>query len=294
MDWSSIPEFSSKTVQKIQDLIEDYKKDPRLNSLFVNPILKEDVFDILDNFCTVVYFPLKNEENDGFNISLPVDYTENKRENFVFINTEKHLDKQVFAAGHELGHLWKVADYIWDNSEDEPLHRTAENEEAAMNRFAAELLMPKAVFRHIAQEQFSNYLDANKGVKWTDAIRVITNLMNEFCVPIQAVIRRLYEVRYAKEEVCRELWMGPDHIPTEKYQELLKQTLKVYIEQGGYTRLTNRTRKKWIKGFPEMLEELKGNELFPEQKRDFLKKEFSIEQNIPEGAPEISLSLGDD
>ena len=293
MDWSSIPDFSDKSIQKMQNLIEKYNKDSRLSSLFVNPILKEDVFDILDQFCTVIYFPLKNEENDGFNISLPVSYNDNQRENFVFINTEKHLDKQVFTAGHELGHLWKVADCIWDNSEDEPLPRTAENEEAAMNRFAAELLMPKDVFRRIAEEQFSNYLDNNKGVKWTDAVRVIANLMNEFCVPRQAVIRRLYEVQYAKEEVCCELWMGPDHIQTEKYQELLKQMLKVYIEQGGYTRLANRTRKKWIKGFPELLEKLKDSDCFPTEKIEFLKKEFSIEENIPEDTPEISLNLGD-
>ena len=294
MYWSSIPEFSNKTIQKMQDLIAKHKKDSRLNSLFVNPILKEDVFDILDQFCTVIYFPLENEENDGFNISLPVSYNKSQRENFVFINTEKHLDKQVFAAGHELGHIWKVADCIWDNSEDEPLPRTAENEEAAMNRFAAELLMPKGVFRRIAEEQFSNYLHSQKGVKWTDAVRVIANLMNEFCVPKQAVIRRLYEVRYAKEEVCSELWMGPAHIPTEEYQEMLKQTLRVYIEQGGYTRLTNRTKKKWIKGFPELLEKLKDSDSYSKEKVDFLKDEFDLKQDIPEGTPEISINLGND
>lgn len=294
MDWSSIPEFSMKTVQKMQDLIADYKKKPCLSSLFVNPILKEDVFDILDQFCTVIYFPLENEENDGFNISLPVSYNENQRENFVFINTEKHLDKQVFTAGHELGHLWKVADYIWDNPEDEPLIRIAENEEAAMNRFAAELLMPAEVFRQIADEQFSNYLDSNNVIKWTDAIRIVANLMNEFCVPKQAVIRRLHEVGCLNEETCRALWMGPDSIPTEDYQRILKQMLRVYIEQGGYTRLTNRTRKKWIKGFPELLEKLKDSDSYSKAKVDFLKKKFDLKQDIPEGTPEISINLGND
>ena len=88
--------------------------------------------------------------------------------------------------------------------------------------------------------------------------------------------------------------MGPAHIPTEEYQEMLKQTLRVYIEQGGYTRLTNRTKKKWIKGFPELLEKLKDSDSYSKEKVDFLKDEFDLKQDIPEGTPEISINLGND
>ena len=79
---------------------------------------------------------------------------------FVYLNTAKPLEKQIFAAGHELGHLWNVADIIW-NAQLEKQFPRKENEEAAMNRFSAELLMPEKTFYQSASPLLKSYQTAD-------------------------------------------------------------------------------------------------------------------------------------
>ena len=57
----------------------------------------------------------------------------------MYINTAKTIAEQVFAAAHELGHVWGVATQVWELAGE---HGVLESkiEERIINRFAAELL----------------------------------------------------------------------------------------------------------------------------------------------------------
>lgn len=132
MDWEKI-------VEQIPTVIEKVRTDYVLN----NMIIKDDIFGILEKHCTVVYYPIENEISCGFHTKR---FVKNKLEDFVYINTAKTIAEQVFAAAHELGHVWGVATQVWELSGE---HGVLEStiEERIINRFAAELLMPTKEFR---------------------------------------------------------------------------------------------------------------------------------------------------
>lgn len=101
MEWEKI-------VRAIQDVIIQIRKEYVIN----NTIIRDDVLGILEKYCTVLYYPLPQEKNCGFHIKKIV---KQELKDFVYINTAKPLETQVFTAAHELGHIWKVAEKVWDS-----------------------------------------------------------------------------------------------------------------------------------------------------------------------------------
>lgn len=272
-------DFPAETVALMRRLIDERKKDPNLAAFFVNTILREDIFNILDTCCTVVYYPLDtDEENDGFQVIRPVDYGDRRDVHFVYLNTAKPLEKQVFAAGHELGHIWNIAEEIWRDGTLEEIYPRAGSEEAAMNRFAAELLMPFNTFYNTAMEQISLYRKDGT-LTYLSGIRVIANLMNEFCVPARAAGFRLYETGCLSQESCeRLLFIGPDSkkITRERYQASFQRALGDCIQEGGYTRLNKATNKKGIKDFPALLNKAEAKGKLSPQRITALRKAWDI------------------
>ena len=90
-------------VEQIQKFIEEKRDEGKI----INSIIRDDVFSILEKECTVLYYYL-DDAIEGFHISKPV---RGEQKQFVFINTQKVLQEQVWTAGHELGHVWKVDQY---------------------------------------------------------------------------------------------------------------------------------------------------------------------------------------
>lgn len=275
-NWEKLIDFPQRKIEQMRQIIDEKRRDPTLEGLFVNRILREDIFDILDACCTVVFFPLpEGEENDGFQVSRTVDYCGEHIEQFVFLNTAKPLEKQVFTAGHELGHIWRIADRIWDDDLEKDFPRT-ETEEAAMNRFSAELLMPQEQFRKSAMEQLDAYRENGK-IKIINGIRVVASLMNEFCVPAQAVVRRLYETKCLSRESCEQLlFKGAGKASPEEYQEIFKKTLLNCIGEGGYTRLNKPTNKRGIKDFPQILNDAEEKGVFSKRRIAKLRETLAI------------------
>ena len=97
------------------------------------------VFDLLRKKSTIVFYPLEEEDNDAFLLEKMPSYS--GVINFVYINTAKTIEKQVFAAAHELGHLLDISNNI--NCEE----KQDDSNERIVNRFAAELLMPEDLFK---------------------------------------------------------------------------------------------------------------------------------------------------
>lgn len=93
-------------VKAIKKIILDIKE----KCIIKNTAIRDSIFDILENECTVIYYPLENEKNRGFHIKKIV---KNELKDFVYINTAKPIAEQIFAAAHEFGHIWEVAGKVW-------------------------------------------------------------------------------------------------------------------------------------------------------------------------------------
>lgn len=249
-------------------------------ALFINPILREDIFDILGRFCTVVYYPLADDEaNDGFDVTRPVSYLPEQRAHFVFINTNKPIEKQIFAAAHELGHIWDIPGLIWNGTDAdfETRFPRPRYEETAINRFAAELLMPAEHFQPMAKTLIDQHRRENR-IRVDDFALVISVLMNTFCVPEKAVLLRLYETRRITEALCRRfIDAAEDGSGQRQFQEDFARRLAGCIEGHGFTRLGVRTRKKGIQDFPQYLNEVEKRDLFSSEKIRTLREKLEIE-----------------
>ena len=175
MDWEKI-------MEQIPTAIEKVRTDYVLN----NMIIRDDIFGILEKHCTVVYYPIENEINCGFHTKR---FVKDRLEDFVYINTAKTVAEQVFAAAHELGHVWGVAAQVWELAGEESVIES-KTEERIINRFAAELLMPAKEFRKTFWAHMEKLgLDHNK-LRLMDLIRIMVLQMNDYMVPYEAVRRR--------------------------------------------------------------------------------------------------------
>lgn len=249
---NAVKDFQLETVQHLQKLIEIKRNELREKKKFVNPILREDIFDLLGECCTtVLYYPLHDDENDGFHISEPVG---GQLCHFVYINTAKPLAKQVFAAAHELGHIW---------TSDEDFDIEDSDNDALMNRFAAELLMPEDIFASMANEKLNELQiqDQPGKISEDNLFRVVAALMDEFYVPFQSVIRRLEELNFFDKRTCR-------YIVEEIYEKGVgTQLLDDCVCEGGYSaRPATPDERKYMTGFSDMLNQMEERGLFAQEK----------------------------
>ena len=117
----------------IKKFIDKKFEIDNLRILFPNFLLREDVLDLLDKYCTVVYYPLLGEENNGFRLK-EVPLADGTLRDFVFINTAQAMEKQLFTAAHELGHIWNVDEFVIG---DLAIQDSYDLREHIINRFAA-------------------------------------------------------------------------------------------------------------------------------------------------------------
>lgn len=262
--FDKVQDFPQETVLAIQDFIKQKRQTPALEEEFVNRILREDIFDLLSRECTVIYFPLENEENDGFHVQMPVN---GEKQHFVYINTAKPLQKQIYAAAHELGHIWT------DNGRNiGVIPVSPEEDDALMNRFAAELLMPEDVFGPLAAKKLDELKNEPGKISEENFFRVVAYLMDEYFVPFQAVVRRLGEVRILDRETCKD-------IEENRYKKSAdgKKMLEDCINEGGYSKLLSKPNmKKSMTGFTELLNQAEEHGVFRPEKVEYLRKELNL------------------
>lgn len=185
------------------------------SSGLTNKIIKDDVFNILEEQATVLYYPIEETEICAF-------YKKIQEKKFVFINTNIPYEKQIFAAAHELAHLWNVAtteaellkievvdEYIGDR------HFVVRNEklENLANRFAAEFLVQKEAL----EQELRNMNSSNSQVD----LGIIIRLMDKFVVPYKTIVRRLYEIEYVNRELCEKL-LAVERLNIERTQKRLQ------------------------------------------------------------------------
>jgi len=227
-----------------------------------NDIVRDDVFYLLDYHCIILYYPLASEDINGYHIS---KYINGEKKEFVFINTENTTEKQVFAAAHELGHILKVDETIC-NMFNLSYKEYAED---IVNRFAAELLMPKGIFTKKLNWFLKNYNNGSDSLSTVRILELTVYLMNEFLVEYEAIIRRFFEINELKENEA-------DILLKLKEANELEKILKTIAKTANYPRLFIRSRNKSMSELVESIGKAKVNNSITEEKINRLINRFEI------------------
>ena len=268
MDWEKI-------MEQIPTAIEKVRTDYVLN----NMIIRDDIFGILEKHCTVVYYPIENEINCGFHTKR---FVKDRLEDFVYINTAKTVAEQVFAAAHELGHVWGVAAQVWELAGEESVIES-KTEERIINRFAAELLMPAKEFRKTFWAHMEKLgLDHNK-LRLMDLIRIMVLQMNDYMVPYEAVRRRVIETKIIAQELGDVLFQN---------EEAILSLVNAFSKDQN-TMLDRVTAKKTIPGLRGLLETVEKSGQLSIYTINRIKRDFDIDDiNGTDNIGEISIEGG--
>lgn len=266
----------------LKSLIDKKFTEDNLRDFFQNSLLRDDVLELLDRYCTVVYYPLENEGNNGFHIT-DVPYVDGTRHNFVFINTAQTIEKQVFTAAHELGHIWNVDEYAINELSLEP---STEMREMIINRFAAILLLPEDNFATAVRAGLKS-LGNNDGktITFENLLKLVVTLMNQFYVPTKAIVLRLVELSFFKPDFAK-LFLGYGNIP----EDFFTQRIKELIIEMGYTKFVTPSRKKWIEGLAEKLDIAEREGLVSPSKIAHMREKFVI-KGTTTAVPELDIPI---
>ena len=259
-----LPMYVENEIEKQKD--EMFRKHNLFES-FPNALLREDVLDLLDMFCTVVYYPLDNETNNGFHVT-NIPFANGERKNFVYINTAQTMEKQVFTAAHELGHIWNIDSTVISQLD---LDDTPDIREMIINRFAASLLIPKEIFVKSAKKAIDEFREEDGRIRIGHFLRSIVTLMNLFFVPMKSIVLRLFELEMIPMSTA-ELLLGYTKIPLND----LEQYINSLIAELGYIKFQQASRKKWISGLVELLDAAEKSEMVQQRKIDRIRELFDL------------------
>lgn len=252
-------------------IIREIKKLKEKNNVF-NPVLRNDVFALLESQdCTVLYYPL-DDKIEGFRIR---KYVNERDEEFVYINTANAEDIQVFTAGHELGHLINIDKMVCE--EASLLEVTKKIREDIIDRFAAELLMDREVFDKVSGSEARKYVNSNGMISGQDMVKTIVYLMDYFMVPYDAVVRRLCEINRISEE-------SRDYLLDRK--NVSNSAIEKTIKDGKYKRLKP-TKLKAFGDLDKYLKKLDEADAISEKRIKKIMTVFDLEE-FTEDIPEIS------
>lgn len=243
---------------KIVGEIKEFLQKKLLEKGYDNAVIpiRDDVFEILRKECALLYYPLEDDKVKGCHTERKVG--ENTRQ-LVFINTSKKIEEQTWTAAHELGHVWHVEKKVKSFEEI--------SSEDIVNRFAAELLLPEELFEKSFKRVIEELNVDEENLLLSEFIHIITFLMNDFCAPYKAIIRRFVEL--GKIERGNE----EDYINRFKknieYHELLQK--KYY-----YTRIGKDKKACNMEHIEDDIEKLLSNDIISKKRAQNLKKSFKI------------------
>lgn len=193
-------EFLSLSPQEFNE-IEAKVRAKLGEKLKTHRVLREEVLDLIQQEATLLKYPIRDNELCAF-------VCRKKGRVFVYINTFIPREKQVFAAAHELYHIWYDQDKLNQTEmlNDQVLENDTDDiNELKANLFAALLLVPTEV---LTNELKTRGLQKNS-LKVEDIVR----LMALFYVPFKTIVRRLFEMEWMDERMMREFLTVPDRDP---------------------------------------------------------------------------------
>ncbi len=255
-------------VKEIIAYKEQKWRENDLSPRFPNVIIKDNILNILDLFCTVLYYPLEDEKNNGFHLTgLP--NRKGQEQHFVFINTAQSLEKQVFTAAHELGHIWEVDEHIIETCGLDP-----NESERIINRFAAELILPEDAFKQQLLFAYQKYKSKDGSISVIVLFRIVADLMNTFFAPMKAIFMRLVEIEAVDPKIVNDLFIMLD----SGGGDLIVNTIDNIIQENGYTELQKGTGKKLIAGLAPLLDAAEREQSVPQSKIDRLRELFDLKR----------------
>lgn len=253
--YSNLPD---SIVKKIREEVEKIKKEYQI----VNPIIRSDIFDILDKLCVVLRYPLDNdEEANGIHVER---WIKGEKVDFVFINTSNGIEKQIYTAAHELGHVWKIDEKVLDQVEE------SVDSESLINRFAAELLMPHDIFANYFILKCNEYGIRGGMVDDKILMRVIVFLMNTFIVPYKATIYRIEEVGFIDADNRMKLEAIEVNNP-----ELIIECIK----SGDYQNILKTNCQKSMSDLYNMIDKAEERELLSAAKIARIRERFDYNKS---------------
>jgi Zn-dependent peptidase ImmA (M78 family) len=160
-------------------------------------IIGQQIFTILCLYARVFYYPLGKEGPWGIIYMAGTENTEPSEKPFVAINTSIPIDAQVFAAAHELYHIWydQKAEALSSSILDEHNGHGKQTDlsELKASRFAAEFLMN--------EDLLNSEMKLYSITPGKITIKDILKLASLFTVPYKTMVKRLFEVgAISKEE----------------------------------------------------------------------------------------------
>lgn len=170
-----------------------------------NNIIQDDIFCVLENYAARHDMPLELLRYPIGDAELCACTFIRQRRMFVMINSAIPLSKQIFAAAHELYHIYcycEEKDFallqfgsILESGVIEDEAKELEDMEA--NAFAALLLAP----RDRLEEQSDVYNLSYKEV----SVQLILKIMDIFAIPYKAAVLRLFEEEKIDKKTARNL-----------------------------------------------------------------------------------------
>ncbi len=159
-----------------------------------NDLIGVQIFSILGLYARVIYYPLGKHAPWGFTRISGSRNDNGLEKPFVAINTSIPVDCQVFAAAHELYHIWyeQSPDILPSDLLEE---NNKEVNEKKANRFAAEFLVDEMMLR----QEMEIYKIRKISVK------SVLQLAALFTVPYQAMAKRLNETGFIGEKELEKL-----------------------------------------------------------------------------------------
>ena len=178
-------------------------------------IIGENIFRVVSNFARKKDIPLEILSYPCNDDELWALTLKKKGTIFVCINSELPVSKQIFAAAHELYHIYRYAENIEDFSaniasllDSHTADECAQSkEDVEANAFAALLLMPELELR--------GYISLFGVSSETPSVDDILTLMDSFGIPYKAVVLRLYECNLLSKPKAIELL----NIPSDRVVE---------------------------------------------------------------------------
>lgn len=256
--YSNLPNNIVATIrEEVKKIKEEYH--------IINPLIRSDIFDILDKLCVVLRYPLDDdEEANGIHVER---WVKGKKIDFVFINTSNTIEKQIYTAAHELGHVWKIDEKVLAQVNEDI------DSEAIINRFAAELLMPYDLFIRLFALKCTEHNISSGMVDDQILMKVIVFLMNVFMVPYKAVIYRMEEVEIIDIENRKEL---------EKIEEENLDLILNCIKSGDYQNILKIDRQKSMSDLYNMLDKAEELELLSDTKLMRIRERFEYDKYLVE------------
>ena len=180
--------MGKKLDRSILELIKSQAHQKHVEYNKLNDVIGSQIFNILELNSRVLYYPLEDDDVWGFADKI-------KEQSFVCISTSIPYDKQVFAAAHELYHLWfnRGQELILSSAleEEDNINSQIDDTELRANRFAAEFLVEE----NLLCQEMKTY-----GIKRDNiGIKEILKLATLFLVPYKTMVRRLYEINIFKQ-----------------------------------------------------------------------------------------------